>query len=294
MTLGQIDPAHVKRLLDEEIARFEASHPASRVAWEEARGSVHDGVPLNWMTRWCGSFPLYAREASGARLTDVDGHVYVDLALGDTGALFGHAVPQAVAAMARQAARGTTMMLPTEDAAVVTRNLAERFGLPVWQFAVSATDANRFCLRLARAITGRPKILVFNGCYHGNLAEALVRSQNGVAVPHPDMVGQELDPGETTRIVEFNDLDALERALSHGDVACVLAEPALTNCGVVPPAPGFHEGLRDLTRRHGVLLAMDETHTICCGPGGYTAAHGLEPDFLTLGKPIAGGIPTAV
>ena len=171
--------------------------------------------------------------------------------------------------------------------------LAQRFALPTWQFAVSATDANRFTLRLARAITGKRKVLLFNGCYHGNLIEALVTSENGIAASSPEMVGHEVDPRETTEIVEFNDLDAVERVLRKGEIACVMTEPALTNCRVVLPDPGFLEGVQNLARRHGALFSLDETHTICCGPGGYAGVHGITPDMLTLGKPIGGGVPAA-
>jgi glutamate-1-semialdehyde 2,1-aminomutase len=198
-----------------------------------------------------------------------------------------------VDAIAEQAARGITLMLPTEDSIWVGAEMERRFGLPFWQFCLTATDANRFTIRLARAITRRPKILVFNYCYHGTVDETIVSIEDGVAGPRPGTIGPPVNPTETTRVVEFNDLDALEEALAHGDVACVLAEPALTNIGIVLPDPGYHDALRELTRRHGTLLVIDETHTICAGPGGYTAAHGLEPDVLTIGKPIGGGVPAA-
>ena len=206
----------------------------------------------------------------------------------------GHSPAPTVAAIARQAARGITTMLPTEDAGWVGGELARRFGLPLWQIAMSATDANRFALRFARQITGRPKVLVFNGCYHGTVDETFaVLDDDGSVVARPGSVGPQVDPAVTTDVVEFNDLDALERVLATGEVACVLAEPALTNIGIVLPDPGFHDDLRRLTRDTGTLLIIDETHTLCAGPGGYTAAHGLEPDMLTLGKPIAGGVPAA-
>jgi glutamate-1-semialdehyde 2,1-aminomutase len=217
----------------------------------------------------------------------------VDFCLGDTGAMSGHSPRRTVGAVARQAARGITSMLPTEDSIWVSQELARRFGVPCWQFALTATDANRFTIRLARALTKRRKILVFNWCYHGSVDETIAVLDNGRLVPRPGSVGPPLDPALTTRVVEWNDLGALEEALAHEDVACVLAEPALTNIGIVLPEPGYHDGLRKLTRRFGTLLAIDETHTICCGPGGYTKAAGLEPDFVTIGKTIAGGIPAA-
>jgi glutamate-1-semialdehyde 2,1-aminomutase len=249
---------------------------------------------MNWMVRSPGDFPLFVDEASGAHFTDVDGHRYLDLCLGDTGAMTGHAPAAAVEAIAERSRRGVTFMLPTEDAIWVGEELSRRFGLPFWQMALTATDANRFAIRLARHVTGRPRILVFDWCYHGSVDETFITLRGGVPGPRSGTLGPPVDPAVTTRVVEFNDVGALEEALAARDVACVLAEPAMTNIGIVHPAPGFHEALRDATRRTGTLLILDETHTICAGPGGYTRAHGLEPDVLTLGKPIAGGVPAAV
>ncbi len=249
---------------------------------------------MAWMTRWPGSFPVFAAEAEGARVIDIDGRAYVDFALGDTGAMCGHALPFVTEAVSRQAARGTTTMLPSDDVVWVGEELARRFGLPVWQLAMTATDANRFVLRLARHLTGRPKVLVFDWCYHGTVDEALVKLDgDGRTVARPGNTGPPVDPALTTVVVPFNDVEALAVALDGGDVACVLAEPALTNIGIVLPEPAYHEALRDLTRRAGTLLVIDETHTICAGPGGYTAMHALEPDLLTIGKPIGGGVPAA-
>ncbi|MBK9692360.1 MAG: aspartate aminotransferase family protein [Gemmatimonadetes bacterium] len=289
-----IDRARLAGAYAEEQRRFEATHPASRALSARARESLLEGVPMHWMVKWAGGFPLFVREGAGAHFTDVDGHRYLDLCLGDTGAMTGHAPPAAVAAVQAQAARGLTFMLPTEDALVVAAELARRFGLPYWQFAMTATDANRFAIRLARLLTGRPKILVFNWCYHGTVDETFATLQDGVVRARPGNVGPPVDPAVTTRVVEFNDLPALERELAHGDVACVLAEPAMTNIGIVLPDPGFHEALRALTRKHGTLLVIDETHTISAGPGGCTRAWGLSPDFVTVGKPLASGLPAAV
>jgi len=280
-------------LMERETQLFVAERPKSRALFERARSSLLGGVPMNWMVRWSGPFPLFVKEARGARFTDVDGHRYLDLCLGDTGAMTGHS-PEAVAeAVAQQARRGLTFMLPTEDSVWVGEELQRRFGLPFWQIAMTATDANRFAIRLARGITGRSLILVFNGCYHGTVDETFVTLREGATVPRKSSFGPPVDPALTTRAIEFNDLESLERALAPGDVACVLAEPAMTNVGIILPEPGFHEALRDLTRRAGSLLVIDETHTICAGPGGYTVAHRLEPDILTIGKPIAGGVPAA-
>ena len=248
---------------------------------------------MPWMIRWAGGFPLFAAEAHGARFRDVDGLEYVDFCLGDTAAMTGHSPPPTVRAVAEQAARGITLMLPSEDALWVGEELARRFGLPSWQFALTATDANRFAIRLARELTGRPKILVFNWCYHGTVDDTFAALDGASVVPREGNVGPPVALDETTRVVEWNDVDALERELGFGDVACVLAEPALTNIGIVHPEPGFHDALRAATRKTGTLLIIDETHTLCAGPGGYTAAYGLDPDLLTVGKAIAAGIPAA-
>jgi glutamate-1-semialdehyde 2,1-aminomutase len=276
-----------------EEARFVETHPRSRELASAARATLFEGVPMHWMRKWPGGFPVFVAEANGARFVDVDGHEYVDFCLGDTGAMTGHAPGPTLTALTDQSAKGITLMLPSEDALWVSAELTRRFGVSAWQFALTATDANRFSIRLARHVTRRPKILVFNWCYHGTVDETFATLDDGAVRARPGNLGPPVDPAETTRVVEFNDVDALERELSHGDVALVLAEPALTNIGIVHPEPGFHDALRDLARRHGTLLAIDETHTICCGPGGYTGAHGLEPDIVTIGKPIAGGIPAA-
>lgn len=283
--------ARVEELFERERGRFAAEHPRSRELYERARGSLLSGVPMNWMTRWPGSFPVFISDAQGATLTDVDGKRYADLCLGDTGAMTGHSPAPTVAAVADRAARGITTMLPSEDAIVVGEEMRRRFGLPSWQFTLSATDANRFAIRIARQITGRQRILVFNHCYHGTVDETFATLADGAVTARRGNIGPPVELAETTRVVEFNDLEALERELGAGDVALVLTEPALTNIGIVLPEPGFHAALRERTRATQTLLAIDETHTLCCGPGGYTAAHGLEPDLLTIGKPIAGGVP---
>jgi glutamate-1-semialdehyde 2,1-aminomutase len=288
-----IDRSRLEHLLREEERRFVASHPGSRALFERARRSLLAGVPMPWMVRWPGGFPVFVRKGRGARFTDVDGLEYMDLCLGDTGAMTGHAPEATVEAIAKQARRGLSYMLPGEDAVWVAEELARRFGLPYWQYALSATDANRFAIRLARHITGRPRILVFNWCYHGSVDEAFVTLGPNGPVPRSGNTGPAVNPAETTRVVEFNDVPALERALASRDVACVLAEPALTNIGIILPGPGFHDALRDLTTASGTLLIIDETHTICAGPGGYTAAHTLAPDMVTIGKPIGGGVPGA-
>jgi glutamate-1-semialdehyde 2,1-aminomutase len=282
-----------KRLLERELERFEREHPRSAELARRASSSLLAGVPMHWMVRWPGAYPVFAEEAWGARFRDVDGIEYVDFCLGDTGAMTGHSPEPVVRAVAEQAARGITLMLPSEEALWVGEELARRFGLPRWQFALTATDANRFAIRLARHITARPKVLVFNWCYHGTVDESFGALDGERVVEREGNLGPPVPLDETTRVVEWNDAEALRRELGHGDVACVLAEPALTNIGIVPPQPGFHDALRELTRATETLLIIDETHTLCSGPGGYTRAHGLEPDLLTVGKAIGSGIPSA-
>jgi glutamate-1-semialdehyde 2,1-aminomutase len=289
-----IDRTRLKSLAEREQMRFVDDRPKSKAIYERGKKSLLSGVPMNWMVKWAGAFPPIVREAQGAHFYDIDGHRYVDFCLGDTGAMTGHSPFATAKAIEDQVKRGITLMLPSEDAVFVAEELQRRFGLTYWQFALTATDANRFAIRLARQITGRPKILVFNWCYHGTVDETFITLHpDGTSGPRRGNVGPPVDPSVTTRVVEFNDIPALEQALAHGDVACVLAEPALTNVGIVHPAPGFHQALRELTRKHGTLLIIDETHTICAGPGGYTRAEKLDPDFLVFGKPIAGGLPAA-
>src|SRR4029453_16012840 len=279
-------------LLSREPATYSERPPRSRAAYRAAGANLLGNVPMTWMNKAAGLFPVYLTEARGATVVDLDGHRYVDLCLGDTAAMAGHSPAATVAAVQRRFAEagGATAMLPTEDAAWVGAELARRFGVPRWSFSLTATDANRWALRLARLVTGRPKVLVFNYCYHGTVDEAFITLDGAGAGSREGNVGAPVDPAVTTRVVEFNDLDALERALAHGDVACVLMEPALTNIGIVLPAPGYLAGGRELPRRHGSLLVNDETHTLSAGPGGCTLAWGLEPDLVTVGKAIAGGI----
>jgi glutamate-1-semialdehyde 2,1-aminomutase len=290
----RVDRSRLAALAQREQARFAAEHPKSKALFERAKQSLLSGVPMHWMVKWAGAFPVFVEHASGAHFTCVDGCEYVDLCLGDTGAMTGHSPRESAETIVKQAQRGITFMLPTEDSVWLGEELKRRFGLAYWQFALTATDANRFSLRMAREITGRSKVLVFNGCYHGTVDESFITLKDGQAVARRGNIGPPVSPTVTTRVVEFNDLPALEAALAHKDVACVLAEPVMTNVGIVHPQPGYHAALRELTRRFGTLLIIDETHTICAGPGGYTRAHGLQPDFFVLGKPIAAGIPAAI
>jgi len=291
---SDIPRASVEALLARERERFEREHPLAARA--HASGEAHwlHGVPMHWMHDWGTPFPLVVRQAQGARLLDVDGHGYADFCLGDSGAMFGHS-PQPVArALAAQAARGLTYMLPGEEVNAVGADLERVFRLPYWQITQTASDANRSVIRWARGITGRRFVLVFNGCYHGMVDDACVRLEQGRTIAKPSLIGQVYDLGTGTKAIEFDDLQALERELKTRDVACVLCEPVMTNIGMVLPEPGLHPQLRALTRRHGTLLAIDETHTISTGLGGYSRVCGLEPDFLVVGKAIGGGFPCAV
>src|SRR6476469_2338269 len=286
------DSDHLADLMADESARFAANHPRSLALHERAKRSLLDGVPMNWMVKWAGPFPMFGEEASGARFTCVDGHEYADLCLGDTGAMAGHGPGPTIAAVERQMRRGITHMLPTDDAIAAADELARRCGLPLWQFTLTATDANRFALRLARRVTGRSKIVVHDECYHGSVDESLATLDADGRVIATDLnIGPAVDPALTTRVVPFNDVSALEVALADEQVAAVLVEPALTNVGIVLPEPGYHDALRELTRKTGTLLIIDETHTICAGPGGMTARDGIQPDMLVIGKTIGGGIP---
>ena len=293
-TQHRLDPRRVERLLADERSRFIATHPRSVAFHDRAQDALLYGVPMNWMTRWASPASVVVAHASGATIEDIDGNTYVDLCLGDTGAMAGHAPAPVVAAVAAQMGKGATFMLPTEDALWVADELTQRFGMAHWQFCLTASDANRFVLRLARHITGRPNVVVHNWCYHGSVDETFaLLDDSGRVIVRPGSVGPSYDVTESTRVVEINDLEALETALQDGSVACVLVEPALTNIGIVLPDDDYHRELRRITRDTGTLLVIDETHTICAGPGGYTARAGLEPDLLTIGKTIGGGVPVA-
>src|SRR5215510_13781997 len=268
-----LDRNKLTRLLQDEEQLFHKTRPKSYELFHRARKSLHGGVPMLWMIRWAGSFPIFVREAKGAHFTDVDGNHYVDLCLGDTGAMTGHSPAATVVAITEQIQKGITLMLPYEDVIWVGEELQRRFKLPYWQFALTATDANRFALRMARLITGRQKILVFNYCYHGSVDETFITlDEEGTPISRPNNMGPQVDPRETTKVIEFNDIGALETVLSSREVAAVLAEPVMTNIGIIHPKPGYHKALREITRKYGTLLIIDETHTICTGPGGYSGS----------------------
>ncbi|MFC5909288.1 transaminase [Streptacidiphilus monticola] len=290
---ASVDRERLAALLARETAESAARNPRSQAAYQRAE-HLFGRVPMTWMNKSAGAFPLYLDGARGARVSDIDGHEYVDFCLGDTGAMAGHS-PEVVAEAVEQRYRakgGATAMLPTEDAEWVGAELTRRFGLPRWSFSLTATDANRWAIRLARAVTGRQKILVNSYSYHGSVDESLiVVGPDGNGATRPGNVGAPCDVTLTSRVAEFNDLEGLERELAYGDVAAVLMEPALTNIGIVLPEPGYLDGVRELTRRHGTLLINDETHTFSAGPGGATGFYGLSPDILTIGKAIGGGIP---
>ncbi|MBI1218947.1 MAG: aminotransferase class III-fold pyridoxal phosphate-dependent enzyme [Rhodobacteraceae bacterium] len=292
--IAGVPQARIDLLARREALRFRTARPRTAAALAEGAGAFLDGVPMHWMKDWPMPFPMLVAEAKGATITDIDGFALDDFCLGDTGSMFGHSPVPVARAIRQQARHGLTYMLPTEAALEAGRLLTERFGDFRWQIATTATDANRFALRVARAVTGRRKVLVFNGCYHGTVDDTMVALQDGRTVARPGLVGQVADLTETAVAVEFNDLAAVERALKTGEVAAILTEPVMTNSCMVLPRADFLAGLRTLTRAHGALLIIDETHTLSSGLGGYTAVHGLDPDIFVVGKCVAGGMPTAV
>ena len=248
---------------------------------------------MSWMAKWPGAYPVFIANALGARFEDVDGNSYIDFCLGDTGSMTGHSPAPTVAAIRDQVGRGITAMLPTADAVAVSTELANRFGLPLWQFTVSATDANRHVLRYSRLITGKSKIIVIDRCYHGSVDETFATmADDGSTVSREGNIGAPVPMDQTTRVVEFNDLAGMEAALAHGDVAAILMEPAMTNVGIVLPEDGYLYKVGELAKKYGAIWIIDETHTISVGAGGMTKDLGLKPDFLTIGKAIGGGIPT--
>jgi glutamate-1-semialdehyde 2,1-aminomutase len=292
--IAGIRPERLEKLRAREAKRFSAGRPKAKAALDQGAGAFLDGVPLHWMKDWpMPHLPLISK-AKGARITDVDGYEIDDFCLGDTGSMFGHSPAPVAKAIRHQATRGLTYMLPSEDTLEAGRLLTERFGDFRWQIATTATDANRFAIRVARAVTGRPKILVFNGCYHGTVDDVMVELSGGVTQNREGLLGQVADLTLGAVACEFNDLAGVEAALAKGDVAAILTEPVMTNSCMVLPDAGFHDGLRTLSRRYGALLMIDETHTISSGLGGYTGVHSLSPDIFVAGKCVAGGMPTAV
>lgn len=289
-----IDRVALTEQLDRERASYAQRTPGSKALFDQA-DHLFGRVPMTWMNKWSGGYPLYLATARGNRITDVDGNEYIDFALGDTGAMAGHSPDATVRAVHERIETdgGITTMMPTADAEWVAADLSRRFGVPLWSFSLTATDANRWALRLARMLTGRDKVLAFSYCYHGSVDETFVKTgPDGQAILREGNVGAPVPIGVTTRVAEFNDIASVEKALAHGDVAVVIAEPALTNIGIVLPEPGFLEQLREACDRHGTLLLIDETHTISAGPGGCTKAWNLRPDIVVIGKSIGGGVPS--
>jgi glutamate-1-semialdehyde 2,1-aminomutase len=288
-----INRQRLAQLREVEERRFLQLHPKSGELYEKAKSNMPDGVPMSWMVKWPGAYPVFVDQAKGASFIDVDGNTYIDFCLGDTGAMTGHAPEPTVTAIREQVGKGLSAMLPTQDAAIVSADMAARFNLPLWQFTVSATDANRHAIRYARLITGRPKIIVIDRCYHGSVDESFATlDKKGKTVAREGNIGAPVDLATTTKVVPFNDLSAMELALKKKDVAAILMEPAMTNVGIVLPEAGYLVAVAQLAKKYNTLLIIDETHTISMGPGGMTAQLGLSPDFLTIGKAIGGGFPT--
>ena len=286
------DQTRLEQLFSDELELFVKTHPESKKLHEKAAGPMMNGVPMSWMKKWPGPYPVYVASAKGAHFTDVDGNDYVDFCLGDTGAMVGHSPDASVAAIKKQLDKGITFMLPTDDAAVAAQTLADRFGLEKWQFTLTATDANRHIIRYARHVTGRKKIMIHDYCYHGTVDETFANlDEQGNTVSRSNNIGAPVDLGDTTWVVPFNDLPAAERAFASGEIAAALIEPAMTNIGIVLPEPGYLEGLRELATKYDVILIHDETHTLSEGVGGMTRRRNLQPDAVILGKTIGAGIP---
>jgi len=292
--MGSVDRNRLQELLKRELERYVEQTAASAEMFGRAQ-HLFGGVPMTWMNKWAGGHPIHFATAQGNRIVDVDGNEYIDFALGDTGAMAGHS-PEATVRAVRdriEGAGGITTMLPTDDAEWVAADLSRRFGMPLWSLSLTATDANRWALRIARMVTGRDKICAFSYCYHGAVDETLIRTgPHGSTIEREGNVGPAVPVAQTSRVAEFNDLDSVERALAHGDVAVLIAEPALTNIGIVLPEPDFWKSVRALCDKYETLLLIDETHTISAGPGGCTRAWNLEPDIVVIGKSIGGGVPS--
>ena len=290
--MKNINRTRLADLTKKESQRFLQLHPKSASLFEQAKKNMPGGVPMSWMSKWPGAFPIFIERASGSHFTDADGNKYIDLCLGDTGSMTGHSPKPTVDAIKKQLEKGMTAMLPTEDAIAVSSELAKRFGLPFWQFTVSATDANRHVIRYSRLITGKQKVIVIDRCYHGSVDETFATlDSNGKTISREGNIGAPVALNETTIVVEFNDLAAMEQALATGEVACILMEPAMTNVGIVLPEDGYLKAVGELAKKYGALWIIDETHTISVGPGGMTKQLNLQPDFLTIGKAIGGGLP---
>ena len=286
------DPQRLEQLFAKELELFVEKHPESKKLHDKAAGPMINGVPMSWMKKWPGPYPVYVASAKGAHFSDVDGNDYVDFCLGDTGAMVGHSPDASVSAIKSQLDKGITFMLPTTDAAIAAQTLADRFGLEKWQFTLTATDANRHIIRYARHITGRKKIMIHDYCYHGTVDETFANlDESGNTVSRVNNIGAPVDLSETTWVVPFNDLAAAEKAFASGEIAAALIEPAMTNIGIVLPETGYLEGLRKLATNYDVILIHDETHTLSEGVGGMTRRRNLQPDAVVLGKTIGAGIP---
>ena len=293
MPTSTIDPTRISKIVAREVKRFHDERPKSMALLKRARRTMPKGVPMAWMDYLYPSGPFVVAHAHGAYLTDIDGHRYLDMNLADTSMATGYGLDSVAEAVTRQFHNGSQMLIPTEETVELAEALADRFGLPFWQFTLAASNANTEAMRIARAKTGRYKVLMFDGKYHGMLDESLHYLDHGRLVN--ETLGLPIHAAKGTILVQYNDLASVEQTLAKGDIACVLAEPAATNVGgVLMPDENFHAGLRRLTRQHDTLLILDEAHTHVCAYGGLTRAWGLDPDILVFGKAVGGGIPIGI
>jgi glutamate-1-semialdehyde 2,1-aminomutase len=289
--MAQIHADRIAELKRREDIHFQRTHTKSLATLKRARRSMPNGVPMSWMTELYAHPPMFVAAAEGIAFADIDGNHYKDFSLGITAAFCGHNAAPVVAAAARQLANGSVLQLPTEDSIWVAEELQRRYRQPKWQFTITASQANTELLLLSRLATGRERVLVFEGKYHGHVAPLLALRDQAVTVP--EYRGIRFDEIRNTLVVPFNDLVAVEQALQAREVALVLSEPAMTNLGIIEPDAGFHAGLRALAGQYDAILAIDETQTQACSFGGLSRLWDLRADALVIGKSMAGGVPLA-
>jgi glutamate-1-semialdehyde 2,1-aminomutase len=285
------DRGRVAAITARETALFRERTPKSQALKHRALRVMPAGTPMSWMAGYYSHPQLYAARGKGSAFLDVDGNSYVDMNASDLSMTLGYGVPAITAALSRQYRQGAHFLLPTEDAVITAELLADLTDMPAWQFTLAASGANTEIMRIARHMTGRRKLVVFEGKYHGHIEETLVRLEGGRTVP--EYQGLSGKRGEDTLILPFNDADDLARILEARDVALVLTEPVLTNCSLVMPDPGYLAAIRALTRETGTLLCIDESHTFSFAYGGLKRQWQLDCDFLTLGKGFGSGLAFA-